>query len=264
MQPRAGFFPSIKGNALERKADAARSSDCSYTDDMSFSRISATISFALCALAAGCAHTRPDGEWVRTLELRGIHNVSKVKLAKGLAVRPTPTWKAGPERPYNELELERDRHRVIRYYETQGYYAAKVVQAEGRKVPNSNAIDVVMAVQEGPATLIGDVQVFGVDGLDAATRKKVQNYQIGLRRGQVFRHDDYETFKGDLTRILKKKGYDETAVEGSVEIAPSNNLATIVLRFHPHGVTDASSMPMPVTAAVQTSAPPAPAAARVK
>ncbi|MEO6952433.1 MAG: POTRA domain-containing protein [Polyangia bacterium] len=231
---------------------------------MSSSRVFATVALALFVLPAGCAHSRPEGEWVRSLELRGIHNISKSKLEKGLATRPTPGWKAGPERPYNELELERDRHRVIRYYESQGYYAAKVVQAEARKVPGSNAVDIVMSVREGPPTLIGDVQVFGVDGLDKKTRKKIQQYQLGLRRGQVFHHSDYEKFKGDLTRVLKKLGYDETSVEGSVEIAPSTNLATIILRFHPHGVTDASSMPMPVTTPVQSISPAAPAAEGAK
>ena len=214
----------------------------------------------LLALQAGCAHSKPDGEWVRSLELRGIHRVSKKKLERGLATRPTPGWKAGPERVYNELELERDRHRVIHYYETQGYYAAKVVQAEGRKVAGSKAVDVIIAVREGPATLIGDVKIFGADGFDKKTQKEIQKYQFGLQRGQVFHHDDYEAFKGDLTRVLKKLGYDESAVEGSVEIAPSNNLATITLRFHLNGVTEASPMPMPVTTPVPSILPPKDAA----
>lgn len=223
-----------------------------------------TLLFAVCSLGVGCAHSRPDGEWVRSLELRGIRNVSKKKLARGLATHPTRGWLPGPERPYDELELERDRHRVIRYYETQGYFAAKVVQAEGRKVAGSKAVDVIIAVQEGPATLIGDVKIFGIDGLDRKTRTLIQKYQYGLRRGQVFHHDDYDKFKGDLTHVLQKLGYDETAVEGSVDIAPSNNLATITLRFHPNGVTDASSMPMPVTTSVPSSLAPAPDPKAVK
>lgn len=180
---------------------------------------------------AGCAHPPPTGPYVRSLSLEGVRNVSARGLRHGIASRPP--------RRFDELELERDRTRIQRYYEQHGYFAARVQHAEGRPAPNGRAIDVVIAVEEGPATRIGDVEVFGLDTVDAKTRRRLQQYQLGQRRGQVFVHESYANFKHSLARELLRRGYTDTKVEGVVDISPTDNLAHIRVTLLPHGVTAA-------------------------
>jgi outer membrane protein assembly factor BamA len=189
---------------------------------------------ALCFAASGCAHAVKSAAWVRSLDLRGVHNVSARDLKKGLATRPAAWYERGPARPYDEVELGRDRTRVQRYYERRGYYAAKVVMSEGKPDPRGG-VDVVIAVEEGAPTMIGDVRVLGTDAVDRETRAELHRYQLGLRRGQVFHHDDYMKFKTDLLRVLKKRGYADAQVEGVINIQPNDNLADITLVFLPHG-----------------------------
>jgi outer membrane protein assembly factor BamA len=190
--------------------------------------------------AVGCARPFESRPWVAHLELRGVHNVSARKLEHGLASRPTPTWQRGGVHLFDELELERDRTRVQRFYEMNGYYAAKIVLTEAKPMGPGGAVNVVIGVEEGPPTLIGDVKVFGIDGLDTKTRKQVQRYQLGLRRGQVFHHADYEQFKSDLTHVLAKRGFSRAVVEGEVDVSPTTNLADINLTFHANGVASAN------------------------
>lgn len=180
---------------------------------------------------AGCAHPPPTGPYVRSLALEGVRNVSARGLRGGLATRPP--------RRFDELELERDRTRVQRYYEQRGYFAARVQHAEGRPAPDGRAVDVVVVVEEGPATRIGDVEVFGLDTVDAKTRKRLQQYQLGQRRGQVFEHESYTNFKHSLARELTKRGYVDTKIEGVVDISPTENLANIRVTLFPRGVTAA-------------------------
>lgn len=182
----------------------------------------------LWCLVSGCAHVPTDRPYVASLQLRGVHAVPAKDLKQGLASQPSHNTDVGI---FEDIELERDRVRVQRFYETQGYFAAKVVRAEAKPRPRSRAVDVYIAVEEGPPTLIGLVQVFGIDGLDDDTRNRVQQHQLGLRRGQVFRHADYLHFKTSLTREVQKN-YPDATVESVVDISAEKNLASIVLTFH--------------------------------
>ncbi len=204
----------------------------------------------LLALAGGCARPTDTRPYVATLQLSGVRLVNARELTHGLAMRPLRWCEPGPHRAFDQLELDRDRTRVQRFYETKGYYATKVIHSEGKPRTGSLAVDVLLGVEEGPPTLIGDVSVFGIDGLDDKTRKQVQQYQLGLQRGQVFHHDDYLKFKASLTKQLKKHGYGDTVIEGVVDIVPQTNLANITIRLHAHGATTPS--PSPVTQAEPT------------
>jgi translocation and assembly module TamA len=181
------------------------------------------------ASVAGCAAATTDRPYVTSLELRGVRNVSQRELRRGLATKPDPWWRR-EKRPFDELELARDRMRVERFYEEKGYYAAKVTLAEAR--PSARGLDVVIAVQEGAATLIGDVKVMGVADLDDQTRDKVHKAQLGLRRGQVFHHADYERFKGDVLRVLRQHGYPNAEIAGRVDVT-LNNEANVTLEARP-------------------------------
>ncbi len=203
---------------------------------------------AMVAAISGCARPPDSKPYVSNLELRGVHSVSAGELRRGLVSKPVPLCKPGPNHAYEEEELARDRIRVVRFYEQRGFYATKVVLAEA-KPRNQLARDVVIAVEEGPATLIGDVRVFGVDGLDDKTRYRIHQYQLGLRRGQVFKHADYLQFKESLQRVLKNAGYADTVVEGTVDITPKDNLALITVTFHPHGVDGNPPVNAPADAA---------------
>ena len=108
--------------------------------------------------------------------------------------------------------------------------------AEGRPDPRGG-VDVVLAVEEGAPTMIGDVRVLGGDAVDRETRAELHRYQLGLRRGQVFHHDDYLKFKADLVRVLKKRGYRAAEVEGVIDVQPHDNLANITLVLFPEGAS---------------------------
>ncbi len=170
--------------------------------------------------------------WVKSLEVRGVHNVSRRQLTRGLAVSPTPCCGRAP-RLYDELLLDADRLRVQRYYEAHGYYGTKVTMAEARPSTDPLALDVVIGVDEGAPTRIGDVRVLGLGDIDSTTRKLVDDAQFGLRRGQVFQHPDYVRYKEGLLGILKNNGYAWASAQGKVLVDPVRDIANIEIDFLP-------------------------------
>lgn len=198
-----------------------------------------------------CARPAEQRPFVASLSLRGVRNVSRAKLERGLVSRPVPWWRRGQVHVFDELELARDRLRVERFYEQNGYFASKVVLAKAEPRPNEKGVDVVIAVEEGAPTYIGDVKVMGLADVDADTRAKAHKAQRGLRRGQVFHHADYDTYKGDLLTLLHRNGYPQAKVSGLVDVVPTQNLANITVTANPSGGDPAgtTSSPLPQGAA---------------
>ena len=194
------------------------------------------------ALTLGaCAHPTPSRPHVHSLDLRGVHNVSRRQLARGLAVAPAPCCFRAP-RPYDELLLDADRLRIRRFYEAHGYYGAKVTLAEARPRANPSSLDVVIGIDEGGPTHIGDVRVYGLGDLDSDTKKRVDEQQLGLRRGQVFVHADYVLYKELMLGILKARGYAWARADGKVTVDPAHDMADIELTFSPGPIVSVSSI----------------------
>jgi outer membrane translocation and assembly module TamA len=180
--------------------------------------------FLLISAAAACAHPPPTGPYVASVEVRGAHVINASEITRGLASRPLQT--------FDELELDRDRTRVQRLYERHGYFAARVVEAAGRRRQGGRGVDVTLVVREGEPTLIGDVKVLGTERLDEQTRARIEKVQLGLPRGGIFRHEQYLRFKEQLAHELAS-AHQPAAIEGQVSIDQMFNVADIQITLHP-------------------------------
>lgn len=188
-----------------------------------------------CALTA-CAHARTDEDrrWIHALELRGVHNVDRRALQRGLAVTPTPWWSIfRRHRPYDDLMLDADRERVIRYYRAHGYFNAEVTVAEARPRADGRSFDVVLGVDEGPPTRLDEVRVIGTGKLDPSTKHLVEEAQLALRRGQTLLHARYLALKDELLGIMKARGYPWAIVDGEVIVDRARNTADVELAVDP-------------------------------
>src|SRR5688572_26935355 len=67
---------------------------------------------------------------------------------------------------FDRYVLERDLQRIERYYRSRGFYRSHVragrVSASGQR-----KVSVEIVVEEGPPTLVGRIDVHGLDGLPA-------------------------------------------------------------------------------------------------
>src|SRR6185369_9536370 len=113
------------------------------------------------------------------------------------------------------------------YYEAHGYFATKVTLAEARPRADQRAMDVVIGVDEGMPTHIGDVRVFGLGEVEHAVKKQIDQEQFAIRRGQIFLHADYLRFKENILGILKAHGHAWAQADGKVVVDPVHNVANV-------------------------------------
>lgn len=190
------------------------------------------LSLLVLALYA-CARPTPDRPTVRTLTLQGVRNVDKHELRHGLALLPTAWWDLRHHREYDELLLDADRERVLRYYRTHGFYNAQIVVCEARPRGDGKEVDVVIAVNEGAPTLVNDLRVVGTSALPSATKRDVDEMELAIRRGQVFVYSRYVGLKDGMLGILKAHGFPWAAIEGDVLVDRASNTAVIRLDLDP-------------------------------
>ena len=181
----------------------------------------------------GCARGREQRPWVHSLELRGVHGVSRRDLAGGLASAPTPWWSLRRRRPFEELELDADRERVLRYYQARGYFDAAVDTLSAKPHAGGRSVDVLIAVDEGVPTRLDDLRVLGTAGLAPELRHLLEAHQLELRRGQVFVHGRYLALKDRLAGELKDHGYPWAAIDGDVRVDRARATAQVRIDVEP-------------------------------
>lgn len=184
------------------------------------------------ALATGCARNKDE---VRVVKLRidGVHKVSRSDLANGLALKHTPWWNFRKHRVFDELLIDGDRQRILRYYYARGYYNAEVTKSEVVPRKNKRKVEIHFKVDEGPATKLQNVLITGVEDLEPAANKAIEKLQLTLRPSQIFVHQRYLDLKERLIGALKDRGYPWADVDGQVYVDRASNLADVQLTLQP-------------------------------
>jgi len=180
----------------------------------------------------GCATPKQGQRWVRSLALTGVEVGSRRAITSGLASKPTAWWDVRHRRHYDELDLDADRDRVLRYYRERGYYAAEVKVAANPR-PDGRAIDIQITIHEGLPTRIKELRLLGTGDLTPEPQRRVEEAQLALRRGQIFVHHQYLELKDELTGSLKDLGYPWAKVAGEVQVDPKRNVADVELQLDP-------------------------------
>lgn len=189
---------------------------------------------ATCSLGACGAGPSPDSlpgsdepaRWVRKVVIEGNREVDRDDLLAGMATQPPRGWPRRQRTALDRIELERDRARIVAYYQRRGFYAARVREVQVREIAQDRA-DVVFVVEEGAVAVLRDVVIDGAPeaGPDAprpagrpAGHRAALLARLGLRPGQPFRYDDYEVGKQRVIDSLLAAGYARARVRGSAEV----------------------------------------------
>jgi hypothetical protein len=170
------------------------------------------------------------GRPVRHVTIAGNRVVSDDELVSGLAHRPaTGVWGAfATYTHYDPFALKVDADRIEMYYAARGYFAARVTASSVRPVAGVS-VDVKFVVVEGaPAT----IATLDVRGVPPALQARAESLRAGagLRVGARLVHQDYLDYKRALQAALAARGYAYAKVEGTIEVAPGDARAGVVVR----------------------------------
>ena len=116
--------------------------------------------------------------------------------------------------------------RIERYYQSQGYYQAAVVNEEVR--PDDDGVALTVQVSEGKPTIIRNIEFEGLDSLPLDFQQKVRR-SISIKVGRILTEDDWRNVKREVTSALRALGYAEAEVQGEVFVETTDQTARIRL-----------------------------------
>ncbi len=182
-------------------------------------------------LALACAHpSEPkEGHPVLTgIDFVGNKRMPTGDLEKHIATEPWSGFFGKTPRYYDEDLFEIDKKRIERYYQSKGFFEAKVDGVDVIK-DGQGRVSLKVHLTEGPRATISNFSIEGLDKLDQHERKSVTD-DSGLRVGTGFDEELYEKGKLQTVAALRERGFAEAKVDGKVKIFPVEGRATIVLQ----------------------------------
>lgn len=198
----------------------------------------AVLLVAFASTEVGCAHRKPlpipTTPQVRGVKVKvtGEQQLKPTKRVRdALGTQPTPWWAnflgVGTRRfwiPLDRNLVLEDQTRVERFYEDHGFFDARCVGRHigyvGRKVGEGHRWAVVtFTAEEGPQSLVGDVQLLGVDRLDPMVLAHLSR-RLRLIEGQPFTLPQHEADRAALQFMLNNVGYAYASVRRRADAYP--------------------------------------------
>ncbi len=198
--------------------------------------------WCLLALAGfGCAGVdpKPEGPMIDKLRIEGAHEISPRQVKKKILSSASsffPVWLqwlplVGTDEYYDVNAWQADLRRIERYYQSEGYYQAKVLDDDVVETkPGHVALNV--RLEEGEPTRVSEVSLLGLDALEAEHQAAVRS-RLPVKVGEVFREVDWAEAKQTLATRLRELGYAEAVVEGEAVVDLQNGTAVLVLATTP-------------------------------
>ncbi len=205
---------------------------------------------ALSALVAcGTAKPKPDEPEVKSLDIEGTKHVSAGELESKILTSTSSWWPWGDRHYFDASAWQADLRRIVRVYQAEGYYDARVVddqvvplppdpvpvdpfQVDGTQFetppPNQPPakVELKVRVEEGPPTHISKLTFGGFDALPLEHRQEAL-YDLPIKEGEIFQESPWESMKGEIQSKLRQLGYAEALVRGQALVDIAKNEADL-------------------------------------
>jgi outer membrane protein insertion porin family/translocation and assembly module TamA len=182
------------------------------------------------ALALEVEELDAEHPWVLgSLSVEGTHAVDRGEVLAVLITRPRPWWAPWRSLPdFDPIAFRQDVERVQAFYRRRGHYQA-VVHATATVDADGRTVQVVLAVEEGPAVRIGEVQVL-VEG-ERATSLDALIETLPVRRDEPFDESEYDKAHAMLRRAFRDAGYARVSVAKHARVDLDTHEATVTYRI---------------------------------
>lgn len=172
-------------------------------------------------LGAGCTHV--------TREERGEPQVASLRIDGARAIPPEEIRKRlETQGRYEPTAWFADLQRIVRIYQTYGYYQARVVAHSETLLPGGKmALEV--KVVEGEPVRIASVQITGLDALSADERRQLMA-DFPLRQGAVLLEANWTGVRRAFVRRLEDFGFAEAVVDAQARVYAPGHEAKIYLK----------------------------------
>lgn len=128
---------------------------------------------------------------------------------------------------FDRYVLERDLQRIERYYRSRGFYRCHV--RAGRVSSSGNRrVSVEIVIEEGPPTLVGRVDVHGLDGLSPELMEDAQREVTRVvSLGDRFEEEAFDLATENLQRLLADNGHAFVRVKRAADVDITRDLVSV-------------------------------------
>ena len=189
------------------------------------------------------------------VKYRGYRHISKKELAKSMVIRPTPRWRFWQSKtPYTVDDLDEDRLRIQRLYESHGYYHTKVrfeiehvkgqdlISIEGNlsgvdfeeqnRLLSLPRVKVIFFIEEGAPAIVHSVTL-NIRGDLVGTNKNHLENSLTMKQGDIFSLNLYRQTKKEILTIMGDTGYPFAQISGKAVVDTSADQVNIIFDVFP-------------------------------
>lgn len=196
------------------------------------------------------------------LTIKGTHALSEKLIQSKILSTPTSWVPFSAPQLLDESAFEADLKRILRLYQSRGYYRARILDRKVTPLPGRR-VAVEITIEEGPQALISDIVVEGLADLPPEEQARLLS-RPPLAEKDVFEEARYDDFKDQLGESLLEAGFAEVEVNGLVEVDTERNEVLVVIhadkgpryRFGEIFVAGANRIPRKKLAAIAREAVP--------
>ena len=179
----------------------------------------------------GCAsQQKKQAPVVRDLRIEGNQEISSRQIKNKILTAKTGWWPFATKQYFDPVSWEADLRRIVRLYETRGYYQARI--AHEAAIPQPKGVALEVKIDEGNVTRVGTLEVQGLEALPAADREAAL-LKMPLKVGAPFEESDWEAAKSGLIPRLHARGYAKATVDGEALVDVKTHLAAVTIVVHP-------------------------------
>jgi len=137
-------------------------------------------------------------------------------------VRPWYTpWRSRPD--FDPSTFEQDLERLKRYYDSRGFFDAKVVyDVEAEEVGTNDLLTITFWIEEGEPSTVSRVDV----GVHAPEELPIPE-ALAIKPGDRFDEETYQKGDADLKEFFLEKSYAHVGVERSAEVDAAAHQVTV-------------------------------------
>jgi outer membrane protein insertion porin family len=154
------------------------------------------------------------------IAFRGAHHIPEKELLGQVLIKKSSTFSRGK---ISEKLLRESAENLRALYLDRGYETVKVTS---KNVDRHPRIDVLFEIEEGPQTLVENIQLLGNEHIPES--ELVGSKSLRLQPGMPFSNPQLSEDRDRILALYQNKGYLNAEIETTVERSPQNPLRVAV------------------------------------
>lgn len=208
---------------------------------------SAAMASAEIQASSPTADLDPERKWlVGGISIEGNEEIATSALRRVIETRPRNRFTFWRDRPTFDVSVfEDDLGRILRFYESEGYFKARVEwRVESRRSEESEILALVVLVTEGPRAVVTSIEIDPPeDALTGAPARTADDEAIdptttirpewALEVGSPFREVDYQRFEAQLRALHLDRSHAAVTTKRMARVRPDKEGVAIRYEITP-------------------------------